>query len=159
MRLAAYPQAARHGAGVLPAATVLRMATIDGARALGIAEQTGSIEVGKRADLVILDPSSPALTPSFDPVSTAVYAAARGDVRWVVADGRVVVDDRRLTTIDVEEAIAAVRCPAAQRSPPRCARTDASARYRTVGYGARRRELVNHPTATSETEIPEKGEQ
>ena len=158
MRLAAYPQAARHGAGVLPAATVLRMATIDGARALGIAEQTGSIEVGKRADLVILDPSSPALTPSFDPVSTAVYAAGRGDVRWVVADGRVVVDDRRLTTIDVEEAIAAVRAlgPTIAASVPR---PDASAQYRTVGYGARRREPVNHPMAISETEIPEKGEQ
>ena len=120
--------------------------------------QTGSIEVGKRADLVILDPSSPALTPIYDPVSTAVYAAARGDVRWVVADGRVVVDDRRLTTIDVEEAIAAVRAlgPTIAASVPR---PDASAHYRTVGYGARRREPVNHPRATSETEIPEKGEQ
>jgi len=57
----------------------------------------------------VLDPSSPALTPTFDPVSTAVYAASRADVRWVVAGGQLVVDDRRLTTIDVDAAIAAVR--------------------------------------------------
>ena len=109
MRLAAYPQTVFGGAGVLPARTLLRMATIDGARALGLDAQVGSIEVGKRADLVVLDPSSPALTPSYDPVSTAAYAASRGDVRWVVAGGQVVVDDRDLTTIDVEAAIAGVR--------------------------------------------------
>ena len=57
----------------------------------------------------MLDASSPSLSPSYDPVSTVVYAAGRGDVRWVVADGRVVVDDRRLTTIDVESAIAEIR--------------------------------------------------
>jgi 5-methylthioadenosine/S-adenosylhomocysteine deaminase len=109
MRLAGYTQAALGGPGALPAATLLRMATIDGARALGVDDRTGSIEIGKRADLVVLDPSSPSLAPSYDPVSTAVYAASRGDVRWVVADGRVVVDDRTFTTVDVEAAIAEVR--------------------------------------------------
>ena len=57
----------------------------------------------------MLDPSSPSLTPAYDPVATAVYAASRADVRWVVAGGRLVVDDRRLTTLDVDAAIATVR--------------------------------------------------
>jgi 5-methylthioadenosine/S-adenosylhomocysteine deaminase len=108
MRLAAYPLAAREGVGTVAAADVLAMATTAGARAIG-APDLGTIEAGRRADLVVLDPSSPSLTPSFDAVSTAVYAAARADVRWVVAGGQVVLDDRRLTTVDVDGAIAAVR--------------------------------------------------
>ena len=108
MRLASYPLAARAGVGTVGAADVLAMATTAGARAIG-APELGTIEVGTRADLVILDPSSPSLTPAYDPVATAVYAASRADVRWVVAGGNVVVDDRALTTIDVDAAIAAVR--------------------------------------------------
>lgn len=108
MRLAAYPLAARAGAGALGALDVLAMATRGGARALGTPD-VGTIGVGTRADLVVLDPSSPSLTPAYDPVATATYAASRADVRWVVAGGRLVVDDRQLTTIDVDAAIAAVR--------------------------------------------------
>ena len=108
MRLAAYPLAARAGVGTVAAADVLAMATTGGAVAAGD-PGIGSIEVGTRADLVVLDPSSPALTPAYDPVATAVYAASRADVRWVVAGGRLVVDDRRLTTLDVDAAIATVR--------------------------------------------------
>jgi 5-methylthioadenosine/S-adenosylhomocysteine deaminase len=108
MRLAAYPVAARLGPGTIGAADVLAMATSAGARAVD-APDRGSIEVGRRADLVVLDGSSPSLTPTYDPAATAAYAASRGDVRWVVSGGRVVVDDRRLTTIDVDGAIDAVR--------------------------------------------------
>lgn len=108
MRLAAYTQTAVNGAGAVTAGDVLRMATIGGARALGIDHLVGSIETGKRADLVVLDASSPALTPVYDPVSTAAYAAGRGDVRHVLVDGRLVVEDRLLTTIDSEAAIAGV---------------------------------------------------
>ncbi len=108
MRLAAYPLAARAGVGTVAARDVLAMATTAGARAAG-APDIGTIEVGTRADLVVLDPSSPALTPAYDAVATAVYAASRADVRWVVAGGRLVVDDRRLTTLDVDAAIATVR--------------------------------------------------
>ena len=108
MRLAAYPLTARAGMGAITAADVVAMATTGGAAALG-APDVGTIEVGSRADLVVLDPSSPSLAPAYDPVSTVAYAAARGDVRWVVAGGRLVVDDRRLTTLDVDAAIAAVR--------------------------------------------------
>ena len=109
MRLAAYPQAALHGVGAVTAADVVAMATIDGARALGLAGTTGSIEVGKRADLVVLDAASPSLTPSYDAVATLAYAASRADVRWVVAGGQVAVDDRTLRTVDVDAAIGAVR--------------------------------------------------
>ena len=109
MRLAAYAQAAHHGARAVRAGDILAMATIDGARALGIADRTGSIEPGKRADLVVLDGTSAALTPSYDPVSTIAYAASRADVRWVIAGGQVAVDDRQVTTIDVAAAVEAVR--------------------------------------------------
>ena len=109
MRLAAYSQAALHGAGTIPAATVLAMATIAGATALGVADRTGSIEPGKRADLVVLDAASPALTPSYDPISTVAYAASRADVRTVVAGGRVAVEDRQLCTVDLAATVAAVR--------------------------------------------------
>lgn len=108
MRLAAYPLTARVGVGRVAAHDVVAMATTGGARALGD-PAVGSIIAGSRADLVVLDPSSPALAPAYDPVSTVAYAASRADVRWVVAGGRVVVDDRELTTIDVDAAIAAVR--------------------------------------------------
>ncbi|MBU6329644.1 MAG: amidohydrolase [Acidobacteria bacterium] len=96
----------------LPACTVLRMATIDGARALGIEDRTGSIEVGKRADLVLLDADAPALTPMFDPVSAVVYAASRADVADVWAGGRRVVERRRTTTIDLERTLVEARTEA-----------------------------------------------
>ena len=108
MRLAAYPLAARTAPGTVGAAAVLAMATTGGATAAGAAD-LGTIAVGTRADLVVLDPTSPSLTPSYDAHSTAAYAASRADVRWVVAAGRVVVDDRRLVTIDVDGAVAALR--------------------------------------------------
>lgn len=97
---------------VLPATDVLRMATIDGARALGIDHLVGSIEVGKRADLVLLDAHSPSLTPVFDAHSTIVYAASRADVTDVWIDGRRVVEDRRCTTIDVAAAVREARAEA-----------------------------------------------
>ena len=109
MRLAAYVQSGLHGAGAVGAHEVLAMATIDGATALGVADRTGSIEVGKRADLVVLDARSPSLTPSYDPVSTAAYAAARADVRWVVAGGRVALDDGVVRAVDVDAATDEVR--------------------------------------------------
>lgn len=97
---------------VLPAIEVLRMATIDGARALGIDDRVGSIEVGKQADLVLLDPDSPSLNPSYDAISTVVYAASRADVTDVWARGRRVVEGRTCTTIDMERTLAAARAEA-----------------------------------------------
>jgi 5-methylthioadenosine/S-adenosylhomocysteine deaminase len=110
MRMAALLHKGTRGdATLLPAAEVLRMATINSARALGIDHLVGSIEVGKRADLVRLDPDSPSLTPSFDAASTVVYAASRADVVDVWVDGKQVVDNRSLTTIDLPAMLASVR--------------------------------------------------
>jgi 5-methylthioadenosine/S-adenosylhomocysteine deaminase len=102
---------------VLPAIDVLRMATIDGARALGIDHLVGSIEVGKRADLVLLDHASPSLNPVFDAHSTIVYSASRADVTDVWIDGRRVVEDRRCTTIDVAAAVHEARAEALRIDP------------------------------------------
>jgi len=97
---------------VLGAAEVLRMATIDGARALGLDDRIGSIEVGKRADLVLLDPDSPSLNPVYDPISAVVYAASRADVTDVWANGQRVVEKRSCTTIDLDRTLAEARLEA-----------------------------------------------
>src|SRR2546427_12490701 len=89
MPLAALIQKPRLGAGVLRAGGVLELATIGGARALGLEGEIGSITAGKRADLVGLDLGEPHLRPSTgDPVSAIVYSARASDVRGVVVDGR-----------------------------------------------------------------------
>ena len=91
---------ARLDVGVLPAERVLEMATIRGAEALGLARQVGSIEPGKRADLVLYDLDTPEWRPLRHPVNNLVYAASGASVRTVLIDGRVVLDDGRLTTLD-----------------------------------------------------------
>ncbi len=104
MRLAALIQKPRLGPEALPAAKVLELATLGGARALGLEHEIGSIEVGKRADLVALDLSGPHGQPAdADLVSRLVYAARAADVRHVVVDGRIVVRGGRLLTVDLEE--------------------------------------------------------
>ena len=94
---------------VLPAAAILRMATMGSAAALGIDQHVGSIEVGKKADLVRLDPSSPSLTPIYDPISTIVYAASRADVVDVWINGVAVVENRTCTTIDLDAVLRDLR--------------------------------------------------
>lgn len=103
MRLAAGLQAIRHGAGALRATDVLQMATIEGARTLGLGSEIGSIEPGKRADLIVIDRDRPHLASSPDPYTTVVYSARPSDVRTTIVDGDVVVDDFRLLTADVAE--------------------------------------------------------
>jgi 5-methylthioadenosine/S-adenosylhomocysteine deaminase len=93
MRLAATLQAMSRGPGALRARDVLAMATREGARALGLMDELGSIEAGKRADLVMIDRDRPHLAPRPDPVSTIVYAARASDVRTTIVDGEVLVDD------------------------------------------------------------------
>jgi 5-methylthioadenosine/S-adenosylhomocysteine deaminase len=103
MRLAATLQALRKAPGVLPARDVVWMATREGARAVGQETEIGSIEPGKRADLVLIDRSAPHLTPSPDPWSTIVYSARGTDVRTVVVDGDVLVHEHMLTRMDPAE--------------------------------------------------------
>jgi 5-methylthioadenosine/S-adenosylhomocysteine deaminase len=100
MRLAATVQAVRRGPGSLNARDVVWMATREGARALGLDGEIGSLEPGKRADFVIVDRGAPHLTPGRDPYSMLVYAATSHDVRTVVVEGAVLVDDGRLTQLD-----------------------------------------------------------
>jgi cytosine/adenosine deaminase-related metal-dependent hydrolase len=85
---------------VMPPETVLEMATIHGAAALGLDERVGSLEPGKRADLVLYDLDVPEWRPLLDPVNSLVYAATGASVRTVLIDGRVVLDEGRVTTVD-----------------------------------------------------------
>jgi cytosine/adenosine deaminase-related metal-dependent hydrolase len=85
---------------VLPPERVLEMATIRGAEALGLDAQVGSIEPGKRADLVCYDLDTPEWRPLLNPLNNLVYAATGASVRTVIIDGQVVLDDGTLTTVD-----------------------------------------------------------
>jgi 5-methylthioadenosine/S-adenosylhomocysteine deaminase len=106
MRLAATLQAMRRAPGALPAREVLTMATREGARALGLEQQIGSIEVGKHADLTIVDRNHPHLATNPDPFSALVYAARPSDVRTTIVGGDVLVDDFRLVREDLEQIVA-----------------------------------------------------
>jgi 5-methylthioadenosine/S-adenosylhomocysteine deaminase len=90
---------------VLDAGSVLRMATIDAARALGLSERIGSLEPGKLADIIILDTRKPHLVPIYHPVSQLVYAARGSDVETVLINGRLVMENGRILTFDVERAM------------------------------------------------------
>ena len=88
------------------AADAFRMATLGGARALGLAHEVGSIEVGKRADLVLLDARTPSLVPLNDPVMQLVYGETGSAVRTVLVNGEIVVEDGRPTRLDVSALVA-----------------------------------------------------
>jgi 5-methylthioadenosine/S-adenosylhomocysteine deaminase len=90
---------------VMDARTLVRMATINGARALGLEKVTGSLEAGKRADLIVIDLHKPHLIPMYNPFSHLVYSARGHDVKHSIIDGQVVMEDRRLYTLDVEAII------------------------------------------------------
>ena len=96
---------ARLDPGVLPPETVLEMATLHGARALGLEAQIGSLEPGKRADIVIFDLGRPEWRPLLDPISNLVYSASAASVRTVLVDGRIVLDEGRVTTVDEGELL------------------------------------------------------
>jgi 5-methylthioadenosine/S-adenosylhomocysteine deaminase len=105
MRTAALLQKVSHSPKALPAARVLRMATMDGARARNLEHEIGSLEAGKAADIIIVDLKRLHTTPHPDVVSTIVYAAEASDVRTVMIDGRVVLREAELATINEDEAI------------------------------------------------------
>jgi 5-methylthioadenosine/S-adenosylhomocysteine deaminase len=105
MRLACLLQKVLHGSHALPALTALRMATISGASALGLSAQIGSIEVGKRADLQLLNLNRLHTIPHPDPISSIVYAAEANDVESVIIDGRIVMRERELLTLNEDQVI------------------------------------------------------
>jgi 5-methylthioadenosine/S-adenosylhomocysteine deaminase len=93
----------------VPASAALEMATIGGARALGLDHLIGSLETGKRADVVVVDLDEDNLVPLYDPVSHLAYAVEAADIRTVVIDGHIVVQDRVLRTADDTEIKRRVR--------------------------------------------------
>ena len=110
IRLAGYMQKTfAKDPAVLPALELVRMATINGARALQLDHMIGSLEVGKRADIIVLDADSPSLMPNFDPHTTIATCVTRADVRHVIVDGNIVVRDRKCLTIDHKTAVNKVK--------------------------------------------------
>ena len=114
MRLAAALQAARSGPGALPAREVVWMATRGGAHTLGLDAEIGSIEAGKKADLIVIDRDQPHLAPGPDPFSTIVYAARGTDVRTTIVEGEILVDDFTPLRIDRRALAAEARDAARQ---------------------------------------------
>jgi 5-methylthioadenosine/S-adenosylhomocysteine deaminase len=96
-------------ATALDAHRALRMATLNGAWALGIEEHTGSLEVGKFADLVAFDLSGLAQQPIYDPVSQLIYSTSKESARHVWVGGKQLLDSGRLTRIDEQRVIANAR--------------------------------------------------
>ncbi len=90
---------------VMDARTVLKMATNQSARALGLNQFIGSLETGKKADLIVIDTNKPHLTPMYNAVSHLVYAVAGSDVTTSIINGTVVMEDRRLMTLDLKKVI------------------------------------------------------
>lgn len=94
---------------VMNAQTVFTMATINGARAIGTAERIGSLEAGKLADIAVVDQGSAHMTPCYNIYSQLVYAAKQSDVCAVMINGRLVMENRQLLTLDEEKIKAQVR--------------------------------------------------
>jgi 5-methylthioadenosine/S-adenosylhomocysteine deaminase len=100
MRSMALLQKVMHGLEAIPAKQALRIATVDGAKALGLEKEIGTLETGKRADLMVVNLNAFHSTPANDPVSALVYSAQTSDVLTVVIDGQLVMKDRELLTLD-----------------------------------------------------------
>ena len=109
MRLAATLQAVRLGPGALPARDALWMATREGARALGLEQEIGSIEPGKKADLILVARHGAHVAPDPDPWSTLVYAARGTDVALTMVEGDILSRDGDLTQLDRNEIVSEAR--------------------------------------------------
>ncbi len=93
----------------MPAQTVLEMATIDSARCIGWDGEVGSIQVGKKADLVVIDPNTPNMQPMHDPISNMVFSMKTENVESTMCNGVWLLRDRKFTQIDVDEVLKEVR--------------------------------------------------
>lgn len=94
---------------VLKAKDVLKMATIYGAMALNMDNNIGSIEIGKKADFILCDLNKPHLTPLYNEYSQVVYAMQANDVETVVIDGRIIMENQLLLTIDEQKVMQEIR--------------------------------------------------
>jgi cytosine/adenosine deaminase-related metal-dependent hydrolase len=99
----------RRDVTMVPAETALEMATLGGARALGLGDEIGSIEEGKRADLVLFDTRRPEWRTLFNPINNLVYSADGRSVHTVLVDGRIVVEDHQPLYVDEWELIQRVQ--------------------------------------------------
>jgi 5-methylthioadenosine/S-adenosylhomocysteine deaminase len=93
----------------IPAPVAVQMGTIDGARALGMDKEIGSLEPGKRADVIVVSMGSARQTPMYDPVSHLVYVTHGDDVRTTIVNGRVLMRDRKVLTLDEPKVLADAR--------------------------------------------------
>lgn len=89
----------------MTAGTVLQMATRWGAKVMGLEQAIGTLEAGKKADVIVVDCTAPHMVPLYNPVSNLVYSATGGDVKDVVVNGRVLMRDRCFQTLDAQEII------------------------------------------------------
>lgn len=104
---------------VMSAETVVQMATLGGAKVLGLDALIGSIETGKLADIIVVNMDQPHLTPLYHPYSQLVYAARGADVTTSIINGRVVMENRKLLTLDPSQAMKNVRAVAASIQAPK----------------------------------------
>jgi len=93
----------------MDAGTVLKMATSYGAKIMGLEDETGTIEKGKKADIIVIDLNSPHMVPLYNPLSAIVYSATGSDVRDVIVNGRILMKERKFQTLDQEEIMERVR--------------------------------------------------
>ena len=106
MKIAALIHKTHHlDAGIINANKILEMATIDGARCLGLEDIIGSLEIGKKADIILIDVNKPHLVPMFRPVNSIVYAANGNDVDTVIVDGKILMRDGEIKTISEIEVL------------------------------------------------------
>jgi 5-methylthioadenosine/S-adenosylhomocysteine deaminase len=110
MKIAALLQKAHYGdPTVLPAKTVLEMATKNAAKALGLERTIGSLELGKKADIALIDFKKPHLTPQHNPYANIVYSANGSDVQTLIVDGKVLMENREVKTLDEDEIMEKAR--------------------------------------------------
>ena len=93
----------------LPAPQALELATMGGARVLGLQDAIGSLEAGKRADLIVVGTNRARQTPLYDPISQLVYATHGDDVKTTIVNGRVLMRDRKVATLDERAVLADAR--------------------------------------------------
>jgi 5-methylthioadenosine/S-adenosylhomocysteine deaminase len=93
----------------VPARVALEMATIDGARALGMEKTIGSLEAGKRADMITVSMTAARQTPMYDPLSHLVYVTRGDDVRNTIVNGRILMRDRKVLTLDESQVLSEAR--------------------------------------------------
>jgi 5-methylthioadenosine/S-adenosylhomocysteine deaminase len=99
---------------VIPARTALEMATREGARALGLEQSIGSLEPGKRADIIVVQMSRPRQQPLFDPVAQVVYTTRGDDVETTIVNGKVLMRNRQVLTLDESRVLGDARAAADQ---------------------------------------------